>query len=66
MTHFRGAGIGAFLDQRNAHDMMTVLADDFHRVGIWILDVFFLGPKEQVTFGTFSHEHGHEQFSVLD
>src|SRR5680860_49577 len=32
MTHFRGAGIGAFCDERNPQDLVAVIADDFQRM----------------------------------
>lgn len=45
MPHFRGAGIGAFCDERNSQGLVTVIADDFQGILVGILDFFFFFPK---------------------
>lgn len=45
MSHFRGAGIGAFCDERNPQDLVAVIADDFQGILVGILDLFFFFPK---------------------
>lgn len=45
MSHFRGAGIGAFRDERNSQGLVTVIADDFQGILVGILDLFFFFPK---------------------
>lgn len=53
MSHFRGAGIGAFCDERNSQGLMAVITDDFQGILVGILDLFFFFQNNFPHFGHF-------------
>ncbi len=65
MSHFGGASIRPLCDKRDSQGLLAMVARDFHRIFIGILDILLFDPKELFTFRAFLHKHGHNLFSIV-
>jgi hypothetical protein len=64
MAHFWSASIGPLGNERDAQNLLTMIADDFQGILISILNFFFFFPKQLATFWTFSNQHRHRNRSL--
>ncbi|MDX1411315.1 MAG: hypothetical protein R3351_04095, partial [Nitrospirales bacterium] len=59
MSHFGSASIRPLCNHGNSQGLMAMIAGNFHRIFIGVLDFLLFDPKEHSTFRTFLHKHGH-------
>jgi hypothetical protein len=65
VPHFGSSCIRTLRNQRDSQGLLTMIARNFQRILIWIVDIVLFDPEEHPAFRAFPYKHGHNRFSIL-